>query len=131
MDDATIIDFAGRDAAPDPLTALLRKGARELLHAAVVDSGHHPERAVQTGIGPVTIKVPKVAREQRSGPPLCACYGDHTAGAGDFSRFFRRKAIATSSFLGRQVLAGQIRWKSVSELTLSSRTTSSFPSSSD
>ena len=35
MDDATIIDFTGRDAVIDPLTALLRKGARELLQAAV------------------------------------------------------------------------------------------------
>ena len=84
MDDSTIINFAGRDAVCDPLTDLLRKGARELLQAeveaerdaflatfserrtadgraAVVGSGyHHPERAVQTGIGPVTVKVPKV-----------------------------------------------------------------------
>ena len=28
--------------------------------AAVVRNGHHPERAVHTGIGPVTVKVPKV-----------------------------------------------------------------------
>lgn len=35
MDDATIIDFAGRDAVVDPLTDLLRKGARDLLQAAV------------------------------------------------------------------------------------------------
>ena len=83
MDDSTILDFTGRDAVADPLTALVRKGARELLQAAVeaerdaflaefaerrtaegraavVGSGYHPERAVQTGIGPVTIKVPKV-----------------------------------------------------------------------
>ena len=83
MDDATIIDFTGRDTVTDPLTDLLRKGARELLQAAVeaerdaflaafserrtsdgraavVRSGHHPERVVQTGIGPATVKVPKV-----------------------------------------------------------------------
>lgn len=83
MDDATIIEFSGRDAVVDPLTDLLRKGARELLQtaveaeldtflaqfaerrtsngrAAVVRNGHHPERTVQTGIGPVTVKVPKV-----------------------------------------------------------------------
>ena len=35
MEDATIIDFTGRDAVTDPLTDLLRKGARELLQAAV------------------------------------------------------------------------------------------------
>ena len=83
MDNTTIIEFSGRDAVADPLTDLLRKGARELLQtaveaeldaflsqfaerrtsdgrAAVVRNGHHPERAGQTGIGPVTVKVPKV-----------------------------------------------------------------------
>jgi transposase-like protein len=91
MDDATIIDFAGRDAITDPLTDLLRKGARELLQAAVeaerdaflaafaerrtaegraavVRSGYHPERAMQTGIGPVTVKVPKV--RAKDGKPV-------------------------------------------------------------
>ena len=91
MDDATIIDFTGRDAVADPLTDLLRKGARELLQAAVeaerdaflaefaerrtsdgraavVGSGYHPERAVQTGIGPVTVKVPKV--RAKDGKPV-------------------------------------------------------------
>ena len=71
MDDTTIIDFTGRDAVSDPLSDLLRKGARELLQAAVeaerdaflaafserrtadgraavVGSGYHPECAVQT-----------------------------------------------------------------------------------
>jgi putative transposase len=91
MDDATIIDFTGRDAVTDPLTDLLRKGARDLLQAAVeaerdafltefaerrtsdgraavVRSGYHPERAVQTGIGPVTVKVPKV--RAKDGKPV-------------------------------------------------------------
>lgn len=89
MDNASIIDFTGRDAITDPLTDLLRKGARELLQAAVeaerdaflaefaerrtsdgratvVRSGHHPERAVQTGIGPVTVRIPKVRAKDRS-----------------------------------------------------------------
>ena len=99
MDDATIIEFAGRDAVTDPLTDLLRKGARDLLQAAVeaerdaflakfaerrtadgraavVGSGYHPERAVQTGIGPVTVKVPKLRagqRRQTGDVPLSAC----------------------------------------------------------
>ena len=91
MHDATIIDFTGRDAVTDPLTDLLRKGARDLLQAAieaerdaflaefaerrttdgrsaVVGSGYHPERAVQTGIGPVTVKVPKV--RAKDGKPV-------------------------------------------------------------
>lgn len=91
MNDATIIEFAGRDAVSDPLTDLLRKGARELLQtaveaeldaflaeyakhrtpegqAAVVRNGHHPERAVQTGIGPVTMQIPKL--RSKTGTPV-------------------------------------------------------------
>ena len=91
MEDATILDFTGRDGVMDPLTDLLRKGARDLLQAAVeaerdaflaefaerrtaagraavVGSGYHPERAVQTGIGPVKVKVPKV--RAKGGKPV-------------------------------------------------------------
>ena len=35
MDESNIVEFAGRDAISDPLTDLLRKGARELLQSAV------------------------------------------------------------------------------------------------
>ena len=91
MNDATIIEFSGRDAVSDPLTEVLRKGARELLQSAVeaeldaflrhfsghrtaegragvVRNGHHPERAVQTGIGPVKVKIPKV--RSKTGEPV-------------------------------------------------------------
>lgn len=34
-DESNIVEFAGRDAIADPLTELLRKGARELLQSAV------------------------------------------------------------------------------------------------
>ncbi|NCM98287.1 MAG: IS256 family transposase, partial [Rhodobacterales bacterium] len=91
MNESNIVEFSGRDAISDPLTELLRKGARELLqsaveveleafmtqfrdqqtpdgHAAVVRNGHHPERAVQTGIGPVTVQVPKV--RSKTGKPV-------------------------------------------------------------
>jgi transposase-like protein len=91
IDDTTIIEFSGRDALTDPLTDLLRKDARELLQAAVeaerdaflaefaqrltsdgraavVGSGYHPERAVQTGIGPLTVKVPNV--RAKDGKPV-------------------------------------------------------------
>lgn len=67
----------------DPLTDILRKGARRLIEQAieaelevlmertahlkdtegrqrVVRNGHLPERQVQTGIGPVAVKVPRV-----------------------------------------------------------------------
>ena len=69
--------------SPDPLTELLRQGARQLIAQAVeaelngflaapadqtdgagrrrlVRHGHLPEREVQTGIGAVPVKVPRV-----------------------------------------------------------------------
>lgn len=75
----------------DTLTELLRTGARQLLahaleaeraellaqyadqqdeqgRAIVVGSGHHPEREIQTGLGPVSVQVPKV--RSRQGPPI-------------------------------------------------------------
>ena len=36
--------------------------------AAVIGNGHHPERQIQTGIGPVTVQVPKV--RSRDGKPV-------------------------------------------------------------
>ena len=75
----------------DTLTELLRTGARQLLahaleaeraellaqyadqqdeqgRAMVVGSGHHPEREIQTGLGPVSVQVPTV--RSRQGPPV-------------------------------------------------------------
>ena len=75
----------------DPLTELLKQGARKLIHhaveeelkeylskfsdrktanghAAVVRNGHLPEREIQTGIGPVTVKIPKI--RSKDGTPL-------------------------------------------------------------
>ncbi len=89
MDKNTVVEFAGRQETVDPLTELLRRGARELLQkaveaelstfmeefqnrrlddgrAAVVRNGYLPERDIQTGIGPV--KVPKV--RSKDGKPV-------------------------------------------------------------
>ena len=77
----------------DPLTDLLRQGARELIAQAVeaelnaflvahadqtdaagrrrlVRHGHLPEREVQTGIGAVPVKVPRVRDRAPEGAPL-------------------------------------------------------------
>lgn len=77
----------------DPLTEILRSGARQLIQAAiqvelqeflaqyqdrrledgrfsVVRNGHHPQREIQTGIGPVTVQVPKV-RAKDGTPVVC------------------------------------------------------------
>lgn len=87
----TVIEFAGRDQFFDTLTELLRTGAQQLIlqtvetelsvfmeqfagktledgRAAVVRNGYHPEREIQTGIGPVTVKIPKV--RSKDGEPV-------------------------------------------------------------
>lgn len=86
-----VVQLEGRDEMTDVLTQLLQTGARQLLaqaieaevsdflvqfqdrclengRAAVVRNGHQPERDIQTGIGPVTVKVPKV--RARDGEPV-------------------------------------------------------------
>jgi len=91
MEENNVVDFVSRDTIPDPLTDLLRDGARRLIvhaieaevqaflapysglrtedgKAAVVRNGYHPERQVQTGLGPVTVKVPKV--RSKTGKPI-------------------------------------------------------------
>lgn len=87
----TVVEFARPDQFADGLTELLRTGARSLIQqaveaelagfmeqfsdrmledgkAAVVRNGYHPERAIQTGIGPVTVKIPKV--RAKDGQPV-------------------------------------------------------------
>jgi putative transposase len=91
MDTSNIVDFTSRAWAPDALTELLRAGAQRLIasavdaelesflaqfaaartaagHATVVRNGHHPARPVQTGIGPVSVRIPKV--RSRNGQPV-------------------------------------------------------------
>ena len=91
MTENNVIALAGREAGGDELTELLRNGARTLIaqaleaevaqllerfqdhrdemgRARVVRNGHLPERAIQTGIGPVTVKIPKV--RSRTGEPV-------------------------------------------------------------
>lgn len=91
MSKSSVIDLAGRDESQDPLTELLRSGARKLIQqavevelaevleahkerqledgrAGVVRNGYLPEREIQTGIGPVTVKVPKV--RTKAGKPV-------------------------------------------------------------
>ena len=91
MNKSTVVEFNRRDQIADPLTELIRSGAQQLLQhaveievqeliayyshlrttdgkAAVVRNGYLPERDIQTGIGPVTVKVPKV--RSRTGEPV-------------------------------------------------------------
>ncbi len=96
--DSTVVPLRQPEAAEDPLTAVLRNGARRLLAQAieaeaeaflaamkdkrlpdgrdrVVRHGLGPERAVQTGIGPVAVRRVKL-RDRGAG-----------AGAGERIRF--------------------------------------------
>lgn len=91
MNKNNVIELEGRAISADPLTELLRSGARQLLaqavegevqellaqhrdrrtqsgHAGVVRNGHLPERELQTGLGPVPVKIPKV--RAKSGAPV-------------------------------------------------------------
>jgi putative transposase len=79
MSDSTVVPLRQPETADDPLTAVLRSGARRLLAQAVeaeaeaflaamtgvqlpdgrdrlVRHGHGPERLLQTGIGPVAVR---------------------------------------------------------------------------
>jgi putative transposase len=79
MSDSTVISLRQPETIADPLTAVLRSGARRLLAHAIeaeaeaflaemkdmrlpdgrdrmVRHGHGPEREVQTGIGPVAVQ---------------------------------------------------------------------------
>ena len=91
METPNIVDFARRDEMTDALTELLKTGAQQLIataveaelvsylaqftdlrtdvgHAAVVRNGHHPARPFQTGIGPVSVRIPKV--RSKDGTPV-------------------------------------------------------------
>ena len=91
METSNIVDFASRDGISDGLTDLLRTGTQKLIaaaveaelesflaqygdartktgHAAIVRNGHHPARPLQTGIGPVSVRIPKV--RSKTGKPV-------------------------------------------------------------
>ena len=91
MNKSNVVKLAGRDPIIDPLTELLRTGAEQLVyqaveaellellaehsdrrtesgHAGVVRNGYLPERELQTGVGPVTVRVPKV--RTKTGEPV-------------------------------------------------------------
>lgn len=91
MTDNTVIDLSSLVTPTDSLTELLKQGAQKLLRealeteveielerlssrrthcglAGVVRSGYQPERQIQSGIGPITVKVPKI--RARDGEPV-------------------------------------------------------------
>lgn len=93
MGKSNVIELEGRAGSIDPLTELLRTGAEQLLQqaieielqeqlagytdrkladgrAGVVRNGYLPERELQTGIGPVTVRFPKSVRSPAKPSPF-------------------------------------------------------------
>ena len=91
MSKSNVVEFNRPVGSDDPLMELLRSGARQLIQqsvevevqaflnqfsgqltedglTAVVRNGYLPERKLQTGVGPVTVKIPKV--RSRTGEPV-------------------------------------------------------------
>ena len=91
MSKDNVVELRSPATIQDPLTEMLRIGAQQLIQEAVevelqellaehrerrtaegntgvVRNGHLPERELQTGIGPVTVKIPKV--RAKSGEPV-------------------------------------------------------------
>jgi transposase-like protein len=91
MAKSNVVELVGRDTIADPLTELLRVGAEQLIYqavevelqellaahserhladgkAGVVRNGYLPARALQTGLGPVTVQIPKV--RAKTGEPV-------------------------------------------------------------
>ena len=91
MNKSTVVVFKNRDRISDPLTEMLRSGAQSLIRqaverelqeylrpyadqvtedgrATVVRNGYLPERDLQTSLGPVSVKIPKV--RSRTGEPV-------------------------------------------------------------
>jgi transposase-like protein len=97
MSHDNVIDLKNPEQfADDPLTAVLRKGARKLLAQAleteielflnqykeltddlgrqrIVRNGYRPEREIQSGIGPVSVKAPRV-RDRHADPSKRICF---------------------------------------------------------
>ena len=104
MNKNNVVELKNQGSITDPLTEMLISGAQQLIHqavqaeleellehhvdrlttdgkAAVVRNGYLPERKILTGIGSVTVKIPKVRsktgepvtfRSALVPPPMCA-----------------------------------------------------------
>ncbi len=91
MSKSNVTGPEGRETIEDPITELLRVGAQQLIqravetelaellshhgdrrtetgNAGVVRNGYLPERELQTGLGPVTVQIPKV--RAKTGDPV-------------------------------------------------------------
>ena len=119
MSKSVVIEREDRGAIADPVTDLLRAGAQELIqraveaelsellsqhndrrtetgNAGVVRNGYLPERDLQTGLGPVTVQIPKVRAKTGSsdvpiGPGTTVHSKDEVAGSSGAVVVFERR----------------------------------------
>ena len=91
MNQDSVVQFKDRELFTDALTSLLQRGAQRLImqsveaeldelmsqfkdrqtqdgRAAVVLNGYQPERQIETAIGPIKVKIPKV--RAKDGKPV-------------------------------------------------------------
>ena len=128
MDQSTTPPHLAVPSRPgDPLTDLLRQGARSLLaHAIeaevaawidahahlrddagrqqVVRNGHHPERTIQTGLGDVEVKQPRVldrrppGQRERFSPAVLPPYLRRTKSVEELIPWLYLKGVSTGDF---------------------------------
>ena len=91
MSKSTVVEFKDRETIIDPLSEMLKAGAKQLIHqaveaelaellsehvhrktkdgrSAVIRNGYQPERDILTGIGSVPVRIPKV--RSKDGTPV-------------------------------------------------------------
>ena len=122
--DTPVLEF-GRGSTNDALTEILREGAKKLLlaaveeelehflrgnaeqrlpdgRAAVVRNGYLPERQIQTGIGNLTVRVPKVRDRSGSGvkfnSALLPPYLKRTKSVEELLPWLYLKGVSTGDF---------------------------------
>ena len=121
MTDSNIIPLKKPDT-PDPLEAILKQGAQQLLaqaieaeiadflaqhqpaegKAAVVRNGYLPERTIQTGLGDIEVSVPKTRDRSKTGlkfnSALVPPYLKRTKSIEEFLPWLYLRGISTGDF---------------------------------
>ena len=129
MEEDNVVDYRNPGVplpVPDALTEVLRRGARELLQQAVaaevaeaiaqfaalkdeqgrqrvVRNGYLPERSIQTGIGEVTVRAPRVrdrAGELKFSSRLLPPYLRRTRSMDELLPWLYLKGLSSSDFSG-------------------------------
>lgn len=129
MEEDNVVDYRNPGVplpVEDPLTEVLRRGAKELLQQAVeaevaeaiaqyaalkdeqgrqrvVRNGHMPERSIQTGIGDVPVRAPRVrdrAGELKFSSSLLPPYLRRTRSLDELLPWLYLKGLSTSDFSG-------------------------------